>query len=60
MCEFLMNLRTNSYYFIFGFKWMVCVTEMECVYYEVRTLSLIIIHVKSYIQVVKKFGRISD
>ena len=55
-----MNLRTNSYYFIFGFKWMVCVTEMECVYYEVRTLSLIIIHVKSYIQVVKKFGRISD
>ena len=41
-------------------KWLVCVTEMGCVYCEVRSVSFIVIQVKSYMQVVKKFGRRSE
>jgi len=37
---FCVDLRTNSDYFTVNINWLVCITETECVYCEVRTGSL--------------------
>ena len=49
---FCVDLRTNSDYFLYNIKWLVFITEAECVYCAVRTGPLNIIHliffIKSY------------
>jgi len=56
---FCVDLRTNSYYFLYSINWLVCITETECVYCAVRTGFLYIIQVICFVWISEQTAIVS-